>query len=193
MPPLRQITYNRLTLSLSCWAEKTGLHTERIRNRLDAGWPPGQALGYEDRIKPPQPKRHVRTSSAKRYEHDGKSLTIKEWAEELGLPVQTLYARKARGLPIDMIFTTNRAACMGPLTNTPQTLKPIEVTKLDDRAIGRAAKQIRRSVGMTQRAAEELLNRKRWTLWEQGRCEWSLELIERFNAIIKQWKDRKHD
>lgn len=41
-------------------------------------------------------------------EFDGKSRTMTEWAEKLGVTAQALYERQRRGLPPERVFTSNK-------------------------------------------------------------------------------------
>ena len=180
---LREITYNGLTLTLSNWAAKTNQPRDRIAYRDSAGWPPGQALGYERRIQP-KIQRKPAVRNPKRYEHDGKNLTLKEWAAELDIPVKTIYNRRRQGLPLEMVFAKRRAASMGPIAEQPLTLMPVELLTLDHVRIGKLAKKIRRSIGMTQQQAARLMHFSRWDYFERGERPWTRELIDKFNAMI---------
>jgi hypothetical protein len=41
----------------------------------------------------------------KTYTHDGKTMTVKEWAAHLGMPRVTLDKRIRKGLPLSLVFT----------------------------------------------------------------------------------------
>lgn len=45
---------------------------------------------------------------AKRYEYDGKNLTISEWSTEIGVPTQTLQYRLRVGMPYEKVFTKKK-------------------------------------------------------------------------------------
>ena len=58
------LTHDGITLCLSEWAERLGLHPKCLRERLRLGWSDSQALGYEAREKygarsKPNPKQDV--------------------------------------------------------------------------------------------------------------------------------------
>jgi len=186
-----QITYNGLTLSIGSWAQKTHQPRHRLVYRYSRGWPPAQVLGYEPRVRPTVVRKSFNRQS-KRYEHDGKNLTLKEWAKKLGIPVKTIYNRKRQGLPLDMVFSKTRAASLGPTTDRPKILTPVELLMLDDFSIGKMAKQIRRSIGMTQQKAAKLMHFARWDYFERGERSWTVELIEKFNLMIAK-HGKRHD
>lgn len=47
----------------------------------------------------------------KRYEYEGKYLTVSEWAEELGIPKQTIHYRLSVGKPYNEVFTKKKHIC----------------------------------------------------------------------------------
>ena len=175
---LIEITYNGLTLTLSNWAHKRRIKICTIQYRQKAGWPPAQILGYEPRV-PPKVVRE-----GKRYEHDGKNLTLKEWSVETGIPLKTIYNRRRLGLPLHMILAGDKAPSMGPLVDQPEVLDVVEYFALNHVEIGKLAKKIRRSIGMTQQQAARRMHFSRWDYFERGERPWTRELIDKFNAMI---------
>lgn len=86
--PKREVTYDGRTLSATAWAKVTGISSDTIRGRLDAGWTAGQALGFEA---PPETQRGAGPSVF--VEHKGRKLCLRDWAEERGIAVPTLRMR----------------------------------------------------------------------------------------------------
>ena len=44
---VKTLTVDGLTLSYSCWSQKTGIHECTIRHRHEDGWPPRECVGYD--------------------------------------------------------------------------------------------------------------------------------------------------
>lgn len=66
------------------------------------------AKQIEDHENPtPRPIKHsapIKRRTAKVYTFDGKSMTLKEWSEHIGVSVATLHGRMARGEPLQDVF-----------------------------------------------------------------------------------------
>jgi len=84
------ITYRGKTQSIAAWAREVGLNPATLRYRIrESGLPmhvvmqPGPLpLGRRD---------------AMRIEHDGRSQTVQQWADEVGMSVKTLRWRLKSG------------------------------------------------------------------------------------------------
>jgi predicted DNA-binding transcriptional regulator AlpA len=121
----KEITHNGETHTLQEWAEITGIPRKALYKRFKSGWtaqealtperrkPPTkmtkhrkQALGGFNRNAPSAPK-EPRRQAGRLYEHAGKSLTLREWSNETGIPLNTLYVRLSRrGWSIEQALTT---------------------------------------------------------------------------------------
>ena len=72
------ITYNGVTDTVAGWSRRVTCSRGRLEYRLDQGWPIERALFG---------------SGAPLYRFRGKAQPIKAWADEYGVPRQTLYQR----------------------------------------------------------------------------------------------------
>jgi hypothetical protein len=89
----RFIEFNGERLTVSEWAERTGISEATIRHRLDdAGWPAEKALTAPLRESP-------------RYTYQGKSLTLREWSEVTGISYHNIRARIRLGWTIEDALT----------------------------------------------------------------------------------------
>lgn len=87
------ITYRGKTQSIAAWAREVGLNPATLRYRLKvAGLPMSRALQ-------PGPLPLGRRD-AMRIEYDGRSQTVRQWADEVGMSVKTLRWRLKSGWPV---------------------------------------------------------------------------------------------
>lgn len=70
-------------------------------------------------------KRKSRKDS-KTYTYDGKTQTLKEWAEELGVTVSALRKRMASGVPPDKLFSTDRRVTTGEKRDLRKYIRKLE-------------------------------------------------------------------
>jgi lambda repressor-like predicted transcriptional regulator len=112
----RTLTHNGKTRTIAEWAEISGVSDAVIRRRLDQGLSAEEALS-KDYKRPKTTGSHrwndhiarmhaARRASAKRYTVDGRSLTLREWAEQSGLKLSTLQGRITDGWTIERALTT---------------------------------------------------------------------------------------
>jgi hypothetical protein len=81
----RMIRHNDRCLSMSEWVAETGINATTIAARLDMyGWTVGQALGIDPR--------HVVVRGG-RFEHAGRTMTVRDWAAETGIHQSTISGR----------------------------------------------------------------------------------------------------
>lgn len=99
-PTAQLHTHNGLTMTLAEWAKHLGLHYHTLANRLRKNWPIERVLTSQKF----KGKCHPSTI----IEHDGRAMTVAEWANYLGLKHNTLYARLMRGVPINVALSRRR-------------------------------------------------------------------------------------
>jgi hypothetical protein len=104
------IEHNGIAQPVEEWALDYGIPADLIIARLSAGWtkaaaieapmdaPPGYRLG--------DAQRRARQHTGRRYAHDGQSLTLGEWAEVAGLPINVLRTRIVQGWTIARAVST---------------------------------------------------------------------------------------
>jgi hypothetical protein len=80
----RYLTYNGTTKTMSAWARDLGVLPTIIWQRLKSGWPVSRAVTE-------QPKSIIKRNA--RISHNGKEMTISEWAKLLRIPQGTLHGR----------------------------------------------------------------------------------------------------
>ncbi len=91
----RRITYNGKTLTISQWAEQTGLSHCRINRRLEAGWSVSRALT--------EPAIHRRLITYK-----GLTLGLSQWSRRLNMSADLIRSRLNRGHSAEQAFTDKR-------------------------------------------------------------------------------------
>lgn len=97
MTPADLITFDGTTQPISEWALDYGIPASLIIERLDAG------MTIETAITTMMPFKQAPAatgSRAKRYTHNGHTLTIKQWAAHTGIPQSTIAGRLAGGRTI---------------------------------------------------------------------------------------------
>jgi len=136
---------------------------------------------------------------------------LANWAKITGVHRNTLYARiKAGWTPEEVIGEKDRPQPQpkdrgpkGPAKIRPNNLtQAVEihyvsktVTKVvpDNKAIGQAAREVRKLAGLSLAQASVTLGMTLMKLWEMesGRTKWKQKDIDKFNQISKGWV--KHD
>jgi hypothetical protein len=97
------ITLDGETKRVSEWAEKVGLDFHVIAKRLRRGWTEREAVfGKTEAPQAVEPS--VQHRSPIELTHDGKTMRLHEWAKELGIDYETLYARHRRGWPVEKLL-----------------------------------------------------------------------------------------
>jgi lambda repressor-like predicted transcriptional regulator len=87
----RKLTFQGRTLSLADWARETDIPYRTLRARLEAGWPMKRVL--TEALSDREVGNRFR---ARRISWRGRTMILREWADELGVHVETLRARLAR-------------------------------------------------------------------------------------------------
>jgi hypothetical protein len=102
MTELDLLTLDGLTQPIREWALDYGIPAKLIQSRLAKGWTVEQAITEPMPVsagdKLPESKRIDRRAHL--YTHDGRTLTIKEWAERTGISRSYLTKRLRLGMPI---------------------------------------------------------------------------------------------
>lgn len=94
------VTFKGKTLSKIQWAKESGIPYHVLLDRLNKlKWP------FEKAITIPALKQVRNGQSNMSIEHKGKTLTIKQWSEEIGIKFSTLYSRIIKlNWPIELAF-----------------------------------------------------------------------------------------
>lgn len=77
------------TLTMSEWAERTGLAYSVIKDRVSKEWPPEKVLQ--------QSRKRTLTAF-------GKTMTAKDWAKEARIPYSTIVERMTKGWPPEQVL-----------------------------------------------------------------------------------------
>lgn len=93
----RKFEHNGKNLTLAEWSKETGISKKTLNSRTNRGWP------VEKVLTTPPGKTYGPTPT--RYSCGGKSLTVLEWAEELGVKPSTIDTRLQRGWSIEKTFS----------------------------------------------------------------------------------------
>ena len=101
----RLLSCDDQSLTLRAWSDQRGIGVEAIRTRLRLGWSSAQALEFEEGPRPSSSARRRCTAPTwdarpgYRYGRlhplklDGRLLTVQEWSNERGLPVERVIRR----------------------------------------------------------------------------------------------------
>jgi hypothetical protein len=117
-PSCKLYMFNGENLSLTEWSLRLGTKRRTLQNRLMRGWTVEQAFSNEAirgqvvraRVKVEKVEkvekepRQRKERSARRYEHNGRSQTLRQWAEETGVNYSTMRNRVSRGWSIEHIL-----------------------------------------------------------------------------------------
>lgn len=93
----RLLEFQGRVQSLSQWAREVGLDRHAIEARLSNGWTVERALT--------EPSGALHPSSLM-LEHDGQTLPLQEWANQLGFKGSTIHNRLRAGWTVDKALTT---------------------------------------------------------------------------------------
>jgi hypothetical protein len=91
--PLRKLTHDGLSLTVSEWAVRLDVPLKTLRNRVNEGWTDEEIVTGK-RLAAPTPRKDTRWIT-----HDGVTRSLCEWARVLGVPQSRLRYRYDRGLP----------------------------------------------------------------------------------------------
>lgn len=93
----RMITHNGETLCLEDWAQKIGIDSTSLNDRLKRGWPLEKALT--------SPRGTV-NHSLRIIEFQGKRQSLAEWSKQTGLDESVIAGRLKRGWTVEQALTT---------------------------------------------------------------------------------------
>lgn len=110
-PTAQLHTHNGLTMTLAEWAKHLGLHHRTLAYRLRQKWPIERVLTSQ--------KLRGRCQSSPIIKHDGKAMTVAEWAKYLGLKHNTLHVRLMRGVPVSLALSPRRLARQDQVKRRP--------------------------------------------------------------------------
>ncbi|QPY77399.1 helix-turn-helix DNA binding domain protein [Bacillus phage Anthos] len=96
----RLMTLNGVTKTITEWSESLGGKPTLVQGRLDLGW------SEEDALTKPVTNMKSNQYGVKLVEYQGKKQSMKDWADEVGLPYHTLARRLNKGWDIDRAMTT---------------------------------------------------------------------------------------
>lgn len=94
----RRLELNGVSRSIGEWANLLGITRTALHQRLANGWSIERALTT--------PRQARGTGKGMVLEHDGQRLTLKQWADRLGVRKNTLEARLMKGWTIERTLTT---------------------------------------------------------------------------------------
>lgn len=86
-------------MTIRDWAKHLGIDANVIGSRLRRGWTVERAL-TSPITKGAHPTDYIT--------HNGMTMSVREWAEHLGVKQNTLWVRLARGMPIHVALSANR-------------------------------------------------------------------------------------
>ena len=94
------ITYNGKTQNMTQWAKEIGVRRELIKDRLKSGW------SVEDALTKRKCELWERKDN-RLLTYDGKTMTVSQWAKEIGVNRSTLSHRiNERGWTVERALTT---------------------------------------------------------------------------------------
>ncbi|MET3925990.1 hypothetical protein [Devosia sp. 2618] len=128
------LTHDGITQPITEWALDYGIYPAVITDRLARGWTASRAITAPMVAAPRQrldaqhmrgltiaPRRVRAGSNARRFEHDGRALTVREWSIVCRSSVTTINCRLKRGWPIANALT-------GKAPGVVENLPPLEGT-----------------------------------------------------------------
>jgi len=98
------LTHNGETKNVAEWAREKGMGVSTLIGRHHSGMPLEKALG--DKVHTNAKERARNRKSNVLVTYDGKTQCMIEWAEEINIPVKTLWHRKSLGWSDEKIVTT---------------------------------------------------------------------------------------
>jgi len=96
------LEYGGVRACVAEWAEIRGIRQDTLLKRIGKyGWTIPQALGFDP---PPVNRRHPLT-------FQNRTLSMKEWAAETGIPSSVIESRTARGWTVERTLATPKGKC----------------------------------------------------------------------------------
>lgn len=90
------ISFNGRTMTLKAWADEFGIQDRTLGNRLARGWSVEKALTTP---------LIVNSEKGKLFSFGGKTQSLKQWSEDLGVKLATLYKRLNKGWDIERVLS----------------------------------------------------------------------------------------
>lgn len=91
------ITHEGITDHVTGWARRIGCKPSTLRQRIRSEWSISDMLNV--------PINPINKSNVTRYEYNGESLTIPQWADRTGIPRNTIGNRIASGMTMSEALT----------------------------------------------------------------------------------------
>lgn len=110
-PAPKRITFKGKSLTVPEWAERLGINTNTLRMRFFNGWPIDRALSSPCRD---QGNRAANGRQPYVLTYDGKAMTVREWADHLGIQAQVIHYRLRQGWPLPMVLDRRLRFCRSP-------------------------------------------------------------------------------
>ena len=98
------MTHNGETKNIAEWAREKGMNVSTLINRHHSGMPVEDALNATVHTNKKDRARNRKSNVL--LTHDGRTRCMTEWAEEISIPVKTLWHRKSLGWSDEKIVTT---------------------------------------------------------------------------------------
>ena len=97
------VTYKGLTFPIRGWAVRMQIDQRIIKRRLTKGWSVKRSLTMppdeKELVATPPKEKRVRSHVPRLIEYGGESLSVKSWAQKLGMCEMTIRGRLKLGLP----------------------------------------------------------------------------------------------
>lgn len=113
------ITFEGVTQSIADWALDYGITADTIVRRLAGGMSVEKAITKPipakpgDKLPEEQPKR-----MPVKLTHAGRSMTVHEWSDEIGISTATIYHRLNRGWTVEQTLTRPLRKLRGVVANS---------------------------------------------------------------------------
>lgn len=185
-----RVTYQGRTQSLGAWARELDVPYTCLSHRYREGWPVERLLSPYRETTGPGPE-HRRASRAPRphetIEFQDRTLTVTQWAKELGVTPSTIRRRHRRGIPIDHVHRD-----CSPITFMNRTMTIQQWSGELGIPAATIAERRRRGLPPQQVLSTERLPRLVITLTYQGRTlnihAWAAELGLPIWLVIQRYR-----
>lgn len=119
VPRAKLYTHNGESLTAKQWSDRLGVNVDTIYQRLSKGWtieraltvPLGGHRSDKEKVKAPKtpkpaklPRTRQNRVDAKRYEHNGQLVTLRELSALTGITLETIRSRASRGWTVEQML-----------------------------------------------------------------------------------------